>query len=108
MAGSEVAVKIAAGAALQDTFDITSVPYPDIKPHIRQHLRKIRQMHWSEHTEQTARNKTTLGTIHYPHTQQIHKSCLCSATDRAHMQHLRICSRGPQDICAAGAETPYP
>lgn len=59
IAGNEVADKMAAGAVLQDTVDITTVPYTDIKPHIK-HLCKRWHIHWSEQTDrQTTDNKQT-------------------------------------------------
>lgn len=48
LAGNETANQMAAAAALANTVDITTVPFTDFKPHIRQHLRKMWQADWSQ------------------------------------------------------------
>lgn len=51
IAGNEAADQMAATAALHNTIDITTVPYTDMKPHIRQHLRRTWQTDWSTQSD---------------------------------------------------------
>lgn len=48
--GNEDADEPAAGAALENTVDITTLPYTDAKPHIIQQLLKNWQADWSKQT----------------------------------------------------------
>lgn len=51
IAGNELADEKPAEAALRSSVDLTAVPYRDLKPHVRQNLRKTWQKHWSEQTD---------------------------------------------------------
>lgn len=49
--GNEAADREAAAATLRNKVDITSVPYPDLKPVVKRKLRELWQKHWDSQTE---------------------------------------------------------
>lgn len=51
IAGNETADREAAAATLRNEVDVTQIPYQDLKPFIRQKLRKQWQEEWDTQTE---------------------------------------------------------
>lgn len=52
--GNETADQMAVVAALINTVNITTIPYTDLKSHIRRHLCKKCQAHYNEPTDNHA------------------------------------------------------
>lgn len=50
-AGNETTDQMAAAATCLNTVDIATLPYMNMKPHIRQPFRNTSQTHWSEQTD---------------------------------------------------------
>lgn len=106
IAGNEAADRMAAAATLLNTVDITTLPYTDVKPHIRQQLRKTWQTHWSEQTD----NKLHVIKPHLgPYTTDARNRYTEVALARlrighTHATHSHLLTGSPRPLCSRCGE----